>query len=163
MPDNFNVPLTAAVLSWFIAQLIKILDYIFRNKKINPERLWGAGGMPSSHSAAVCALAAALGMTAGWNSPVFALGAVLALIVMYDASGVRRAAGMHAREINKIKDIIEELDAEAKTGIEAIGDINKENIEEKKEHLKEFLGHSPLEVLFGALVGITVGTLASLL
>jgi hypothetical protein len=73
---------------------------------------------------------------------------------------------MHAREINKIKDIIEELDAEGikgKTGIEAIGDINKENIEEKKEHLKEFLGHSPLEVLFGALLGIVVGIFASLI
>jgi len=159
MLDNFNAPLTAAVASWFIAQMIKLLDYIIRNKKINPERLWGAGGMPSSHSAAVCALATALGMTEGFNSPFFALGGTLALIVMYDASGVRRAAGMHAREINKIKDIIDELDAEGRSDV---SDINKDNIDQKKEHLKEFLGHSPLEVIFGAFVGITIGILISL-
>jgi hypothetical protein len=161
MPEFYNAPLTAAVIAWFIAQLIKIFDYMIRNKKVSLERLWGAGGMPSSHSAAVCGLAAALGVTEGVGSPVFAVAVILALIVMYDASGVRRAAGMHAKEINKIRDIIEELEGEEKTGIESISDINKENIEEKKEHLKEFIGHSPVEVFFGALIGISAGLIVT--
>ncbi|MCL2019322.1 MAG: divergent PAP2 family protein [Oscillospiraceae bacterium] len=161
MFNLYNVPLIAAVASWFIAQLIKNIDYIIRKKRINTERLFGAGGMPSSHSAAVCALSSSLAVIYGFESPFFALSAILALIVMYDASGVRRAAGMHAREINKIKDVIEELEGEERSGIAGIGEINKENIDEKKEHLKEFLGHSPLEVFFGAFLGIIVGTLVS--
>ncbi|MCL2638610.1 MAG: divergent PAP2 family protein [Oscillospiraceae bacterium] len=144
MENIYNPPLVAAVLSWFIAQLIKVLINVIQHKKLNVERFLGAGGMPSSHSAAVCALAAGLGVTEGVNSPMFALAFVLAVIVMYDASGVRRAAGMHAREINKIKDAISDI-------------FMKRNVEEKKKYLKEFIGHSPLEVFFGAIFGIAMG------
>ena len=135
-----NTPFIAGFIAWLIAQILKTVGYLIKNKKVNLERLLGAGGMPSSHSAAVCSLATVLAVTEGMASSIFAMAAGFALIVMYDASGVRRAAGMHAREINKIKDIIEEIEAEERSvnkGIAGIGEINKENIEEKKEHLKE--------------------------
>ncbi|MDR2559878.1 MAG: divergent PAP2 family protein [Oscillospiraceae bacterium] len=146
MESIYNAPLAAAILSWFIAQLLKVLISIIKNGKLSLERFLGAGGMPSSHSAAVCALAAGLAVSEGLNSPLFALAFILAFIVMYDASGVRRAAGIHAREINKIKDAISDI-------------IMKRNVEEKKQYLKEFLGHSPLEVFFGAIFGIVMGIL----
>jgi hypothetical protein len=146
MENIYNTPLVAAVMSWFIAQLIKVLTAIIKNGKLDVSRFLGAGGMPSSHSSAVCALATGLAVQEGFNSPVFALSFVLAFIVMYDASGVRRAAGIHAREINKIKDAISDI-------------IMKRNVEEKKQYLKEFLGHSPLEVFLGALFGIVMGVL----
>jgi hypothetical protein len=167
MENIYNAPFVAGFTAWLIAQILKNAIYIVKNRKITLERLMGAGGMPSSHSAAVCGLATALARPeiAGLASPVFAVAAGFALIVMYDASGVRRAAGMHAREINQIKNIIEELEAAEKPGIDGnagmtnIGEINKENIEEKKEHLKEFIGHSPFEVFLGAAVGVIVGLL----
>ncbi|MCL2694010.1 MAG: divergent PAP2 family protein, partial [Oscillospiraceae bacterium] len=129
MNDFFNLPLGAALLSWLIAQMIKMLTYLLNNRKINFERLLGAGGMPSSHSAAVCAIAVAIARTQGADSAVFAVSAILALIVMYDASGVRRAAGMHAKEINQIKNIIEEWEAENRVKLE---EPDEEIIEEKK-------------------------------
>ncbi|MCL2696736.1 MAG: divergent PAP2 family protein [Oscillospiraceae bacterium] len=146
MENIYNAPLAAAVLSWFIAQLIKVLTNIFKNGKVSLSRFWGAGGMPSSHSAAVCALAAGLGVSEGPDSPVFALAFILAFIVMYDASGVRRAAGIHAKEINNIKDAISDI-------------IMKRNVEEKKQYLKEWLGHSPFEVFIGAIFGMGMGIL----
>jgi len=146
MENIYNPPLIAAIISWLVAQLIKVLINIFKHKKLSLERFWGAGGMPSSHSSSVCALAAGLGVSEGFNSPVFALAFILAVIVMYDASGVRRAAGMHAREINKIQDAISDI-------------IMKRNVEEKKQYLKEVLGHSPLEVFIGAIFGIAMGVL----
>jgi hypothetical protein len=146
MENFYNAPLMASVVSWFSAQLIKVLINLIQNRKLNIERFLGAGGMPSSHSAAVCALAAGLAVQEGFGSPVFALAFILAVIVMYDASGVRRAAGIHAREINKIKDAISDI-------------FMKRNVEEKKQYLKEFLGHSPLEVFFGAVFGIGMGVL----
>jgi hypothetical protein len=146
MENFYNAPLTAAVVSWFAAQLIKVMINVFKHGKLNLERFLGAGGMPSSHSAAVCALAAGLAMNEGLDSPVFALAFILAVIVMYDASGVRRAAGMHAREINKIKDAISDI-------------FIKKNVEENKQYLKEVLGHSPLEVFIGAIFGIGMGIL----
>jgi len=156
MEEFYNAPLIAAAVSWFAAQFVKNVMYFCRYKRISLERFFGAGGMPSSHAAAVCALAAAFGITDGVNTPAFALAVTLALVVMYDASGVRRAAGMHAKEINKIKDIVEELDAKSQ-------EIDQENLEEKKAHLKEFLGHSPHEVVFGALLGVAVGLIIPLL
>jgi len=165
MDRFYNAPLIAAAASWFAAQLIKNIMYFCRNGKINIERLWGAGGMPSSHAAAVCALAASMAETEGVTSAAFALAAILALVVMYDASGVRRAAGMHAKEINRIRSIVEELDAEIPNAgairqapeTEKAEKIDKAGIEEKTAQLKEFLGHSPLEVFFGAMLGIIIG------
>ena len=104
----------------------------------------GSGGMPSSHSSLVCALTISVARLNGIQSVEFAISFVLALIVMYDASGVRRAAGKHAEEINKIKEQIDLLDGE------------KDSFEPK---LKELLGHTPLEVLGGALLGIAIALL----
>ena len=163
----FNAPFAAAVASWLLAQIIKNLMYLFRYKKLSFERFWGAGGMPSSHSAAVCALAAAAGKAEGFNSAVFSVAAILALVVMYDASGVRRAAGMHAREINRIKAIVNKLDkmdSEINNSVASeTGEVSKENLEEKMAQLKEFLGHSPLEVCLGAALGVAVGILMPIL
>ncbi|MCL1822846.1 MAG: divergent PAP2 family protein [Oscillospiraceae bacterium] len=160
----YNAPLTAALTSWVVAQLIKNLGYIIRYRKVSIERFLGAGGMPSSHSAAVCALAAALGRMDGLASTTFALALILALVVMYDASGVRRAAGMHAREINRIKLIINKLDEELQKPEEKTPEAKtkehkakKQKLEKRMEHLKEFLGHSPAEVFFGAMIGIGIG------
>jgi len=153
MQEFYNAPFAAAAASWLIAQIIKTLTYIFKHKKFSAERFWGAGGMPSSHAAAVCALATAIAVIEGLNSHTFALATLLALVVMYDASGVRRAAGMHAREINKIRKIIEQLSFEMRKP-------GAKNLDETKAQLlKELLGHSPFEVFMGALLGIAIGLL----
>ena len=93
--DQFNVMLIAAIVGWLSAQLLKTIIYVITNKKFNAERIIGAGGMPSSHSATVCALAITTSRICGITSPEFALAMVLGLVVMYDACGVRRAAGLH--------------------------------------------------------------------
>jgi hypothetical protein len=158
MEEIYNAPLIAAAVSWLAAQLVKNIMFLCRHKRMSLERLLGAGGMPSSHAAAVCALATAVAITDGVTTAAFAVAVTLALVVMYDASGVRRAAGMHAREINKIKDIIDEFDTEMHAK-----EAEKEHLEEKKAHLKEFLGHSPHEVVFGALLGIAMGIIIALI
>ena len=100
---SINLLLSSAILSWFFAQFFKtILDSI-RAGELCLKRFWETGGMPSSHSATVCALAAAAAIRDGVSSSTFALSVVLATVVMYDAMGVRHAAGEHAREINEIK------------------------------------------------------------
>lgn len=140
-----NYVLNMAILSWFSAQVIKTLLFFLKNKKLNLERMFGAGGMPSAHSASVCSMTIAVAKVAGFASPLFALAFLFAGIVMYDAMGVRRAAGEHAKVINMIVR------------------KNKSNITnyipEHKENLKEFLGHTPLEVLGGALLGILIAML----
>ena len=146
----YNPVFVAAFMSWLIAQVIKMITYLVKNKEISVERFWGAGGMPSSHAAAVCALASAIAVIEGANSNMFAIAALLALVVMYDASGVRRAAGMHAKEINNIKTIIDQFHEDMRKP-------GAKNFEETKAQLKELLGHSPIEVFFGALLGIAVG------
>lgn len=142
----YNYVLTAAVISWCAAQVIKTLLHFIQTKTFDPERLFGAGGMPSSHSALVCSATVAMSRECGVGSPQFALMFILAVIVMYDAMGVRRSAGLHAREINRINRIF------AVKGIklqDEAGDNGK-----KKKELKEYLGHTPFEVLGGALLGI---------
>lgn len=139
-----NIALVAPLLSWFAAQLIKTVADSIVHKKFSFERMIGSGGMPSSHSSLVCALTISVARLNGIQSVEFAISFVLALIVMYDASGVRRAAGKHAEEINKIKEQIDLLDGE------------KDSFEPK---LKELLGHTPLEVLGGALLGIAIALL----
>ncbi|MBR3697173.1 MAG: divergent PAP2 family protein [Clostridia bacterium] len=125
---------------WLSIQLFKFFYEWFVNKKINFHRLLGAGGMPSSHSAVVCSLAALTGREVGYGSAEFAMAVILALIVMYDACGVRRAAGKQASILNKL--------------ISTPGLTNLE-IQEK---LTEALGHSPKQVFVGALIGIIIGT-----
>ncbi len=163
--DQFNVMLVAAIIGWVSAQLIKTILHVVQTKKFDPERILGAGGMPSSHSATVCALAVTASKVCGVNSPEFALSMVLALVVMYDACGVRRAAGLHAREINRLRRIVDKLDDEIVEQLDEEIDIeiNEEENENKvTRDLKEFLGHTPFQVLCGALLGIIIGMIFSL-
>lgn len=136
-----NYVLNVVFLCWLSAQLLKTLFYYIKTGKFNRERLWGAGGMPSAHSATVCGLAVAVARVDGARSPVFAACIVLATIVMYDAMGVRRAAGEQAKLINRI------------VGLHDEDDETEDPIVVDKP-LKEYIGHTPLEVLAGALLGI---------
>lgn len=138
-----NRILMSAFWGWFVAQVLKTIIYVIVNKNFNPERLMGDGGMPSSHSATVMALVTSTFLTYGAGSFEFAISGVLALIVMHDAMGVRRQAGKQAVVINNMMDWFKELDQDIP-------------VEQK---LKEFVGHTPLQVLFGAILGIVVGTI----
>lgn len=145
----YNYVLAAGVISWFLAQIIKTLLNFIKFDKFNAERLIGAGGMPSSHTAMVVSAVTAVGRTEGLDSTVFAVMFLLAAIVIYDAMGVRRAAGMHAKEINNIKKLIPEL---INSSVSAIKDGKKVKVKE----LQEYLGHTPLEVIGGAILGFAV-------
>jgi acid phosphatase family membrane protein YuiD len=136
----YNYILASAVVGWVAAQVIKTILYLVFKKQLRFERLFGAGGMPSSHSAMVCAAVMAMARVESPTSPLFAVCAVFALITMYDAMSVRRASGLHAREINRLNEL---FTAETETN-------------ENGKKLKEFLGHTPLEVFVGALLGVTV-------
>jgi acid phosphatase family membrane protein YuiD len=136
-----NRILVASFFGWLTAQFLKTIIYVLVNKNFNPERLLGDGGMPSSHSATVMALVTSTCYYYGAGSFEFAISGVLALIVMHDAMGVRRETGIQAKVINNMMEWFQELN----------GDINVE------EKLKEFVGHTPLQVLFGAILGIIVG------
>jgi acid phosphatase family membrane protein YuiD len=136
-----NTTLWAAIMSWAVAQLIKVGVGLIRTRRIDLSLFVASGGMPSSHTSFVVALTTAIAISEGLDSPLFAVSAVLSLVVMYDAAGVRREAGRHAALMNEIIENLED------TGI----------VLDKK--LKELLGHSPLEVLAGALLGIAVGVL----
>ena len=141
---SWNFVLATAICASLLAQLIKVLLNLFIFHRFIAERMWGAGGMPSSHSAFVCACAAAMGYMYGWASPVFTVAAVVAIVVMYDASNVRRAAGEQAKILNYIMEHWTEM----KPAL-----FGKE--------LKEFLGHTPFQVLMGGLLGIGVGLLGA--
>lgn len=150
---SYNYVLTAAVISWCAAQVIKTILNFIQTKKFHAERLFGAGGMPSSHSALVCSATIAMCRKCGVGSPEFAIMFIMAMIVMYDAMGVRRSAGLHAREINRINRIF------AVKGIKTSDENDKPSSEKKKKELKEYLGHTPFEVLGGALLGILISML----
>lgn len=135
-----NITLWSGVFAWFIAQTIKVLTKLYKHKKFDFERLTGSGGMPSSHSSFVTSLATCTGMIQGFDTTEFALAASFALVVMYDAAGVRNAVGKQARILNLI-----------------LEDLQQNNAEYIPEKLKELIGHSYLEVAAGALLGITVG------
>lgn len=126
-------------LLWFGIQLFKLIYDLVTTKKFNFKRIMGAGGMPSSHSAVVTSLTVLIGKSEGLDSPIFALSFIFAMVVMYDAAGVRRAAGKQAHLLNKI--------------IETPGLTNVE----VQERLVEVLGHTPLQVIVGATIGIIVG------
>jgi hypothetical protein len=142
----------APVFSFIVAQLLKYVIYAIQYKVLRKERLTGAGGMPSSHSSGVCTLITLTALTQGTDSPVFAVALIFGLVVMYDAAGVRRAAGLHAKVINMLKGTIDELD-----GVETV-----QNADDKAKPLKEFVGHTPLEVFCGALLGIGIGFMFTL-
>jgi acid phosphatase family membrane protein YuiD len=136
-----NRVLLAAFLAWAIAQVSKTILDLFRQRKLVVSRLVSSGGMPSSHSALVTGLAAATGREMGVSSPLFAITVVLASIVMYDAAGVRRAVSIQARILNQM---IEEA-------------FQGSPMAEKR--LRELIGHTPIQVLAGGLLGICVGLL----
>lgn len=145
---SYNYVLVTAMIAWGTAQVIKTILHLIQTKTFNPERLFGAGGMPSSHSSLVCSATIAMCRKCGFGSSEFALMFILAMIVMYDAMGVRRSAGLHAREINRINRIF------TIKGITS--EENNEQTGKKKKELKEYLGHTPFEVLGGALLGILI-------
>jgi acid phosphatase family membrane protein YuiD len=141
---NTNILWVAPIFSFIVAQLLKYVVYAIQYKVFRKERLTGAGGMPSSHSSGVCTLITIMARSQGADSPMFAIALIFGLIVMYDAAGVRRAAGLHAKVINMLRLSIDELDKK-----------NAEPSEEKP--LKEFVGHTPLEVICGAILGVFIG------
>jgi uncharacterized protein len=142
-----NFPLWAALIAIGFAQFIKVpLQYI-ATRKFDWSLLTSTGGMPSSHSGAVTALATAIGLEEGLGSPYFAISAIFGIIVMFDASGVRRHAGEQATVLNRLVEDFNKLVTEVKTWPQ------KEQQEKQKE-LKELLGHQPIEVFFGGLTGI---------
>lgn len=142
-----NPVLVAGVMGWFVAQVLKTVIHLLITKKLVWERMVGSGGMPSSHSATVCALATAAGMQYGSESFAFAISVILAIVVMHDAMGVRRETGIQARVLNEMMTLFREMGT-------------KMSVEDK---LKEFVGHTPLQVWIGALLGIIVGFLTCLL
>ena len=129
----------AGVMAAVLAQIIKFVGHLLRFREINFQVLFTTGGMPSSHSAGVCAMATSAGLIEGFSSIEFAIATGLALVVMYDAAGIRRAAGKMAVTLNKM-----------------IDDIYKNDRFYSSERLQELLGHTPFEVFIGALWGIFI-------
>ena len=124
---------------WLGIQLFKVIWDLVTTKRFNFKRILGAGGMPSSHAAVVTSLATLIGKNEGVDTPLFALSVIFAFVVMYDAAGVRRAAGKQAKLLNKI--------------VETPG-LKMEEVQEK---LVEVLGHTPTQVIVGAIIGIAAG------
>lgn len=139
-----NHVLLVAIVACLIAQVMKLGIEVVKNGKLNLRTLTGTGGMPSAHSALVTALAVGVGQTVGWATVEFAIASTFAVIVMYDAAGVRQAAGKHAKVLNQIVD-----------------EMFQEDHEVRPDQLKELLGHTPVQVLAGSVLGIAVSWLAS--
>ena len=133
-----NKILVAGVTSWLIAQVVKAILYAIMNKKINWSRLFGDGGMPSGHSATVVAVATMTALTQGLGSAAFAISMILAIVVCHDAMGVRQETGKQARMLNELTKMVEILSAN----------------ELPEVKLKEFVGHTPLQVYAGATLGV---------
>ena len=137
----YNNVLICSISAWFIAQVLKIIITRVQTKKFDFSKMVASGGMPSSHSAIVMSLSTAIGLTEGFDTIAYAMSLVFALVVMYDASGVRRAAGKQAKVLNKIVKHFENKDWHI------------------EGELKELIGHTPVEVLAGAALGILVAML----
>ena len=131
--------LLAPAVAWTIAQAAKVMLTSWKQRRLNLRVLAETGGMPSSHSAIVMALTAAVGKYSGLTSPEFAIALIFSIVVMYDAAGLRRAAGRQAAVLNRLVDDL----------------MHMRGVEEQK--LRELLGHTPVEVLVGAVLGIAVG------
>ena len=138
-----NPILVVPTCSWLIAQLLKAIINLLVNKKFSLERLFGDGGMPSGHSATVSALAVTCGIEVGFDSPLFAVAAILAIIVMHDATGVRRETGKQATALIGIATVIGDYFSEVDKKV-------------KDEKLKVMVGHSPLQVVIGAILGCVI-------
>ena len=133
--------LLAPIVAWGIAQVAKVTLTSVRQRRLNLRVLAETGGMPSSHSAIVMGLTAAIGKSAGVTSAAFAIALIFSFVVMYDAAGLRRAAGRQAEVLNRL---VEDL-------------VHMRGMQE--ERLRELLGHTPVEVLVGAVLGVAVGIL----
>ena len=141
-----NQILITAVIGWVVAQVLKTIIDCALNHGFSPEWLVGSGGMPSSHSSTVCALVVSSGIRCGVSSPEFAVSFVLAAVVMYDAIGVRQETGKQAKLLNMILE----------------QDFFKLNNREFQKKLKEFVGHTPLQVLAGAVLGVVIALLVNM-
>jgi len=139
-----NHVLIVALIACLTAQGLKAIIELVRNRKLNLQVMVGTGGMPSAHSALVTALACGAGQTLGWASPMFAATLVFAIIVMYDAAGVRQAAGKQAKVLNQI-----------------IDELFQEKPEISEARLKELLGHTPFQVIAGSILGVMISWLAA--
>ena len=144
-----NKVLIVVAVAWLIAQSIKIITTLVSERRFVAERIFGDGGMPSAHSATVVSLAVMLGHTAGYNSPAFTIALILAVVVMNDATGVRLEAGKHAASIKELATAVNEF---------FVGKDKKI----KTEKLKLLVGHTPLQVFFGALLGVAIAVFAIL-
>ena len=131
-----NKILLIAVLSWFVAQVIKVILTLVKFRELDFTRLFGSGGMPSSHASFTVSLATAVGFTTGFSSIEFALAAAFSIVVMYDATGVRRSAGEQAKILNQI-----------------VETMKNDKISDTGKKLKELLGHTPIQVFAGAVLG----------
>lgn len=138
-----NELLLAPISAWIIAQIIKMLINLVIERRVSLERLFGDGGMPSGHSATVMSLTTVCGWVYGFGSAVFAISFILAVIVMHDACGVRRETGKQAVTIKELAEALDSL-------------VRERDYSVKTEKLKVLVGHTPLQVFFGALLGITV-------
>ena len=138
-----NPFLLIPIISWAIAQILKTIINAIMNKKLELSRLVGDGGMPSGHSATVTSLAVLCGLKAGFGSASFAIAAILAVIVMHDALGVRRETGKQARSIIKISELLNDYFTEHDTNL-------------KTDKLKVLVGHTPLQVVCGSILGAAV-------
>lgn len=136
----FNPVVVIPLFAWFIAQITKVALDLKKIGKIDVRRFVGSGGMPSSHTAFVTSLATVVGIKCGWDSPELGIAFAIAAVVMYDATGVRRAAGKQAQVLNSI---IEESQKNGK-------------LTHLDMKLKELIGHTPLEVLVGGVIGISI-------
>ena len=136
-----NRILIAGLVGWAIAQALKTITYLVVNKSISFERMFGDGGMPSGHSATVTAVALCTGFECGFNTPVFAVAAIMAIVIMHDAMGVRLETGKQAKAINDMMEFMQKIGGKELTN---------------KEKLKELVGHTPLQVIAGCMLGIIV-------
>ncbi|MBM3269544.1 MAG: divergent PAP2 family protein [Candidatus Sericytochromatia bacterium] len=137
-----HLPLVSGICAGFLAQLLKFFTRLIRDRKVDFRTLVTTGGMPSSHTALVVGLTTSIGLSQGWSDPLFDVALVFSFIVMYDAAGVRRAAGRQAKILN---DIVAELQHDFKFSF---------------PRLQELLGHTPREVFGGAILGIVVALVA---
>ena len=143
---SVNEILTVSLLGWFVAQVLKTIINFILLGKFQLERMWGDGGMPSAHSATVCAMVIATARSAGVGSSIIAVASVVAIITKHDAMGVRHETGEQAKVLNQM--------------IEQWIDISEQNSPFLQNmHLKEMVGHTPLQVVAGVLVGVAVGLL----
>jgi len=136
-----NYVVYSAALGWIFAQIIKVILGVIREKRFNFKWFVGTGGMPSAHASGVTALASSVGLYAGFDTPLFGIALLFAIVVLFDAQGVRRASGKQAEILNKILEDI----------------YWKKKIQE--DRLKELLGHTPIEVLTGVALGVFISLL----